>query len=99
VLPQRLTADRRLDLGNKLPTLPERERGIKPLLDGAQAQFLEPTRGLDRESLARQVFEWTSAPQRKRALQLGARHRDLAASHRFAGACAQALEACEIELL
>ena len=62
-LPQRMLADKGLELGDELGVAAEGEVGLDPLLEGSQVQLLEASDLALREGLGREVRKGRSAPE------------------------------------
>src|ERR671928_222043 len=61
-----MLSGQRLELGDHLLVPPEREVGLDPVLQGREAQLLEPPDLVLREWLVGEVRERRPAPERKR---------------------------------
>ena len=68
-LPQRMLGDERLELSDEVGSPPQGEPGLEALLEGRQAQLLEPVDLVLREGLVDEVGERGALPERQRLLQ------------------------------
>ena len=98
-LAERVALDERLELADQLVVPSEREVAVDPLLEGRQAELVEPGDLRLRERLVREVGEGRPAPERERVTEPVGCQLRIVARDRLPSLLQQALERVGVERL